>query len=155
MVDNNFITIPRPSQLLNERLKVPMHRLLMGNLVKYSFPIDTSWVQLWPNYCSLGPGPSNCSPDVCAANALPILGHMHPEFFKVMDDIKSGLQYVFQTQNPWTLLISGPGHLAMEAVLVNLLETGDTILVGVNGIWGERVSDLAIRLGNNKSNRQK
>lgn len=123
MPENSFLTVPRPSQLLNERLKVPMHRLLMG------------------------PGPSNCSPQVCAANSLPILGHMHPEFFKVMDDIKSGLQYVFQTTNPWTLLISGPGHLAMEAVLVNLLETGDTMLVGVNGLWGERVADLAVRLG--------
>jgi alanine-glyoxylate transaminase/serine-glyoxylate transaminase/serine-pyruvate transaminase len=72
---------------------------------------------------------------------------MHPEIFRIMDDIKVGLQYVFQTENPWTLVISGPGHLAMEAVLVNLLEQGDTMLVGVNGLWGDRVADLAFRIG--------
>jgi alanine-glyoxylate transaminase/serine-glyoxylate transaminase/serine-pyruvate transaminase len=72
---------------------------------------------------------------------------MHPEFFKIMDDIKAGLQYVFQTKNKWTIVISGPGHLAMEAVLVNLLENGDTMLVGQNGLWGERAADLCMRIG--------
>lgn len=33
----------------------------------------------------------------------------------------------------------------MEAVIANLLEPGDKIIVGVNGIWGERVADLAER----------
>jgi alanine-glyoxylate transaminase/serine-glyoxylate transaminase/serine-pyruvate transaminase len=64
-----------------------------------------------------------------------------------MDEIKSGLQYMFQTASPYTLLVSGTGHAGMEAAVANLLEPGDKIIVGVNGIWGERVSDLAERYG--------
>jgi alanine-glyoxylate transaminase/serine-glyoxylate transaminase/serine-pyruvate transaminase len=64
-----------------------------------------------------------------------------------MDEIKAGLQYVFQTRNKWTIAISGPGHLAMEAVLVNLLEPGESVLIGVNGLWGVRASDIATRIG--------
>lgn len=64
-----------------------------------------------------------------------------------MDEIKAGIQYAFQTQNRLTLAISGSGHCAMEAALTNLLESSDTVLVGVNGIWGQRAADIARRLG--------
>jgi len=100
-----------------------------------------------PEKLLMGPGPSNCCPRVLEACSLPVVGHMHTEFFKILDDIKAGLQYVFQTENKWTLAISGPGHLAMEAILVNLLEPGDSVLVGVNGLWGNRASETAERIG--------
>lgn len=66
---------------------------------------------------------------------------------QVMDEIKAGIQYAFQTRNRLTLAISGSGHTAMEAALLNLLEQGDTVLVAVNGIWGQRAADIARRLG--------
>ncbi len=44
-------------------------------------------------------------------------------------------------------MVSGTGHAGMEAAVANLLEPGEKIIVGVNGIWGERVSDLAERYG--------
>ncbi|KAK2108096.1 hypothetical protein P7K49_013261, partial [Saguinus oedipus] len=68
----------------------------------------------------------------------------HPQ---MMDEIKEGIQYVFQTRNPLTLVISGSGHCALEAALVNVLEPGDSFLVGVNGIWGQRATDIGERLG--------
>lgn len=52
---------------------------------------------------------------------------------------------MFQTESPYTLMISGTGHAGMEAAVANLLEPGEKIIVGVNGIWGERVADLAER----------
>jgi aspartate aminotransferase-like enzyme len=52
---------------------------------------------------------------------------------------------MFQTESPYTLMISGTGHAGMEAAIANLLEPGEKIVVGVNGIWGERVADLAER----------
>lgn len=64
-----------------------------------------------------------------------------------MDEIKLGIQYAFQTQNPLTLAISGPGHCAMEAALLNAVEAGEVVLMGVNGIWGERATDISKRLG--------
>lgn len=68
----------------------------------------------------------------------------HPQ---IMDEIKQGIQYVFQTRNALTLAISGSGHCALEAALFNLLEPGDSFLVGVSGIWGQRAQDIAERIG--------
>ncbi|XP_008052438.1 serine--pyruvate aminotransferase [Carlito syrichta] len=100
-----------------------------------------------PNRLLLGPGPSNLAPRVLEAGGLQMIGHMHKEMYQIMDEIKQGIQYVFQTRNPLTLAISGSGHCALEAALVNLLEPGDSFLVGVNGIWGQRAMDIGERIG--------
>lgn len=64
-----------------------------------------------------------------------------------MDDVKQGIQYAFQTKNNLTLAISGTGHAGMEAALCNLIERNDVVLIGINGIWGERAADMANRQG--------
>ena len=76
-----------------------------------------------------------------------MLGHLHPEFLEVMDDIKAGLQYAFQTTNELTIAVSGTGHLGMEAAFCNLVEAGDRVLVLVQGLWGERAKEVAERCG--------
>ncbi|XP_059963075.1 alanine--glyoxylate aminotransferase [Mesoplodon densirostris] len=100
-----------------------------------------------PSRLLLGPGPSNLTPRVMAAGGRQTIGHMHEEMFQIMDEIKQGIQYVFQTRNPLTLAISGSGHCALEAALFNLLEPGDSFLVGVNGVWGQRAQDIGGRIG--------
>ncbi|XP_012922423.1 serine--pyruvate aminotransferase isoform X3 [Heterocephalus glaber] len=100
-----------------------------------------------PSRLLLGPGPSNLAPRVREASGLPLLGHMHKETFQVMDEIKQGIQYAFQTRNPLTLAVSGSGHYALETALFNLLEPGDSFLVGANGIWGLRAADIGKRIG--------
>merc|ERR1712222_185470 len=82
-----------------------------------------------------GPGPSNCSERVLKAQSLPTIGHLHPEFCKVMDDIKAGVQYIFQTKNTTTFALSATGHAAMECVMNNMLEPGRTVLICNNGIY--------------------
>merc|ERR1711872_278390 len=94
-----------------------------------------------------GPGPSNVSDRVLQAQSLPTLGHLHPEFTKIMDDIKAGVQYIFQTKNPMSLALSATGHAAMECVMTNMLEPGKTVLIANNGIWGIRSADMARRQG--------
>jgi len=94
-----------------------------------------------------GPGPSNCSERVLQAQALPTIGHLHPEFCKVMDDIKAGVQYIFQTKNTTTFALSATGHAAMECVMNNMLEPGRKVLICNNGIWGVRSADMARRQG--------
>ncbi|KAI0234840.1 Serine--pyruvate aminotransferase, mitochondrial [Lamellibrachia satsuma] len=101
----------------------------------------------FPRKLLLGPGPSSISPRVAAACALPLLGHLHPEFVQIMDEVKEGIQYAFQTNNSLTLAISGTGHAAMEAACCNLIEPGDVVVVAWNGTWGERFSDMAARNG--------
>ena len=64
-----------------------------------------------------------------------------------MNDIKKGIQYIFQTENNMTISMSGSGHAAMECAVFNTVEPGESVLVGVNGIWGERVAEIAERMG--------
>ncbi|KAK3698015.1 hypothetical protein RRG08_064932 [Elysia crispata] len=100
-----------------------------------------------PHKLLMGPGPSNAYPRVLAAQSLPLLGHLQKEFHEVLDEVKAGIQYIFQTQNAWTFAVSATGMGAMETAAVNLLEIGDVALVGVNGFWGARLAEIAERNG--------
>src|SRR5256714_10342420 len=95
----------------------------------------------------LGPGPSNPYPEAVAALTRPVLGHLDPEFLDLLDETMQRLRDVFRTKNALTLPISGTGSAGMEACFVNLLEPGDTAIIGVNGLFGERMSEVARRCG--------
>ena len=95
----------------------------------------------------LGPGPSNVSDEVLHALASPMIGHLDPEFLEVLDEVQRALREVFRTDNPVTLPISGTGSAGMEACLVNLLEPGDTAVVAVQGVFGERMTSIVERCG--------
>jgi len=86
-------------------------------------------------------------PRVLKALSVPLLGHLDPEFIRIMEETKSLLRYVFQTENALTLPMSGTGSAGMEACLVNLLEEGDVAIVGVNGVFGTRMVDIVERCG--------
>src|SRR6202171_1266820 len=77
----------------------------------------------------------------------PVLGHLDPDFLVVLDEIADRLRTLFRTQNALTLPISGTGSAGMEACFVNLLEPGDTAIIGVNGVFGERMCEVARRCG--------
>ncbi|MCC2670224.1 MAG: pucG [Armatimonadetes bacterium] len=95
----------------------------------------------------MGPGPSAVSPRVLQAMAQWTIGHLDPEFLALMDETMSLMRYAFQTANPLTFPVSGTGSAGMEATFVNLLEPGDRVVVGVNGVFGERMCDVASRCG--------
>jgi alanine-glyoxylate transaminase/serine-glyoxylate transaminase/serine-pyruvate transaminase len=95
----------------------------------------------------LGPGPSNPYPEATAALGRPLLGHMDPEFLALMDETMARLRTVFRTGNALTLPISGTGSAGMETCFVNLLEPGDTAIVGANGVFGDRMCEVARRCG--------
>jgi alanine-glyoxylate transaminase/serine-glyoxylate transaminase/serine-pyruvate transaminase len=95
----------------------------------------------------LGPGPSNVSERVRAALARPLLGHLDPAFLAHMDALQARLRRVYGTANAMTLPISGTGSAGMEACLANLLEPGDDAVVGVAGVFGERMCEVAARIG--------
>jgi alanine-glyoxylate transaminase/serine-glyoxylate transaminase/serine-pyruvate transaminase len=77
----------------------------------------------------------------------PVVGHLDPDFLRIMDDIKKMLRAVFQTTNEITFPVSGTGSAGMETAIANLVEEGDEVVVGVNGAFGERVADAAGRMG--------
>ncbi|MDB5353335.1 MAG: serine-pyruvate aminotransferase/archaeal aspartate aminotransferase [Planctomycetota bacterium] len=95
----------------------------------------------------LGPGPSEVSPRVLSAMGMPLLGHLDPEFVALMDETQDLLRYAFRTENRLTMAVSGTGSAGMEAVVVNLIEPGDKMLVCVNGVFGGRMVDVALRAG--------
>ncbi|CAH1772479.1 unnamed protein product, partial [Owenia fusiformis] len=126
-------------------------RALLSTLSKmpkmYSAPENLKVPMNFPKKLLMGPGPSTAPPRVLAASALPLLGHLHPEFTQIMDDVKDGLRYAFQTKNELVLAVSGTGHAAMETAACNLIEDGDVVMVCNMGLWGTRFADMAERHG--------
>jgi alanine-glyoxylate transaminase/serine-glyoxylate transaminase/serine-pyruvate transaminase len=95
----------------------------------------------------LGPGPSQVHPRVLRAMSAPLVGHLDPAFVAMMEDVKSLLRWVFATKNALTLPVSGTGSAGMECCVVNLVEPGDEVIVGVNGVFGTRMAEVAERAG--------
>ena len=95
----------------------------------------------------MGPGPSDVHPRVLTAMARPTIGHLDPAFISMMEEIKSLLQYAFQTGNSLTIPISAPGSAGMEACFVNLLEHGDKVVLCSNGVFGGRMKENVERSG--------
>lgn len=100
-----------------------------------------------PRRLLLGPGPSMVHPRVLQALATPLIGHLDPAFLGVMNDIQQLLRQVFATANPFTIAVSGTGSAGMEAAIVNVVEPGDAVIVGVNGVFGTRLATVVERCG--------
>src|SRR6266480_1497874 len=95
----------------------------------------------------MGPGPSNVAPSVLEAMSRPLVGHLDPAFVRMMEEIKAMLRQVFLTKNEMTFPVSGTGSAGMEFCFVNLIEQGDEVIIGVNGVFGGRMVDVAERCG--------
>ena len=104
---------------------------------------------LAPQRLLLGPGPSAVHPRVLRAMSSPLIGHIDPMFLGIMNDIQTLLRRVFATSNPFTIAVSGTGSAGMEAAIVNIVEPGDRVIVGINGVFGTRVATIIERCGGN------
>ncbi|MBW3599243.1 MAG: alanine--glyoxylate aminotransferase family protein [Planctomycetes bacterium] len=95
----------------------------------------------------MGPGPSDIHPRVLAAMAKGTVGHLDPYYLQIMDGLQEMLRGLFRTKNPMTFAVSATGSAGMEAAVVNLVEPADSMLVCVNGVFGARMADVAVRAG--------
>ncbi len=95
----------------------------------------------------MGPGPCNPYPEATEGLGRPMLGHLDPEFIRILDETCDRLRQVWRTGNSLTLPVSGTGSAGMEAAFVNTVGSGDVVVVGVNGLFGERMCDVARRCG--------
>jgi alanine-glyoxylate transaminase/serine-glyoxylate transaminase/serine-pyruvate transaminase len=100
-----------------------------------------------PDRLLLGPGPSMVHPRVLQAMAAPLVGHLDPAFLAIMEENQRLLRWLFQTENPFTIPISGTGSAGMQAAFDNLLEENDEAIVCVHGSFGERMAEMARRAG--------
>ncbi len=95
----------------------------------------------------MGPGPSDVHPRILSAMARPTIGHLDPAFITMMDEIKEGLKYAYQTENALTMPVSAPGSAGMETCFANLVEPGDSVIVCINGVFGTRMKENITRFG--------
>ena len=109
----------------------------------------TSEVLSVPDRVLLGPGPSMVSPRVLQAMMQNMIGYLDPDYVLMMEDVSGLLGQVFQTGDAATMALSGTGSAGMEAGLSSLLEPGDTVIVCICGFFGERMVDMASRVGAN------
>jgi alanine-glyoxylate transaminase / serine-glyoxylate transaminase / serine-pyruvate transaminase len=100
-----------------------------------------------PQRTLMGPGPTEIHPRVLTTMSQPAIGYLDPIFVEMMEELKSLLRYVYQTKNPLTFPISGPGSVGMEVCFVNLVAPGDKVVVCVNGVFGGRMLENVIRCG--------
>lgn len=100
-----------------------------------------------PERLLLGPGPSNVAPPVLTAMSRRLIGHLDPGFIGMMEEIKRMLRETFRTENAMTFPVSGTGSAGMEFCFVNLIEPGDQVVIGINGVFGMRMADVAERCG--------
>jgi alanine-glyoxylate transaminase/serine-glyoxylate transaminase/serine-pyruvate transaminase len=100
-----------------------------------------------PRRVLLGPGPSDVPARVLEALAAPTIGHLDPEYLRIMDETRGLLQQTFRTRNPLTLAVSGTGSAGMEACVANLVEPGDEAIICVAGVFGGRMAEMAERQG--------
>lgn len=95
----------------------------------------------------MGPGPSTVPSRILRAMSAPTLGHLDPQYIGYMDETCEMMRAVYQTENSLTFPVSGTGMAGMEAVVVNLVEPGDEVIVCVNGVFGGRMKDNMERAG--------
>lgn len=100
-----------------------------------------------PTRMLLGPGPSDVPPEVLRALGTATIGHLDPAFLQLLDELRTMLREVIGTQNELTMPMSGTGSAGMETCITNLVEPGDRVLVGVHGVFGQRLAEVARRAG--------
>ena len=94
-----------------------------------------------------GPGPTNPYPEATEGLARPLLGHLDPAFIAIMDETCDRLREVWGTAANRTLPLSATGSAGMEAAFVNTVHPRDVVVVAVNGLFGQRMCDVAARCG--------
>jgi alanine-glyoxylate transaminase/serine-glyoxylate transaminase/serine-pyruvate transaminase len=100
-----------------------------------------------PERTLMGPGPSEVHPRVLRIMSAPLVGHLDASFIEIMNEVQELLRYAFQTENRWTIPVSGTGSASMETAFANVVEPGDTVLVPTNGYFGGRMASMAQRAG--------
>ena len=94
-----------------------------------------------------GPGPTNVDPAVLDVMRRPMLGHLDPEFHLILDEVTEMLSEVYRARDGAVLALPSTGTSGMEAGIVNLVEPGETVVVGVSGYFGARLAEMAERRG--------
>jgi len=103
-------------------------------------------VKLADKYHLLAPGPTPVPPEVLKKLSEPIIHHRESAFEKVLEEVRAGLKYLFQTKNE-VLIFASSGTGAMEGAITNTLCAGDKVIVIQGGKFGERWGNICKAYG--------
>src|SRR3990170_7830983 len=92
------------------------------------------------------PGPTPIPEEILLSMAKPIIHHRSPAFSEILEEVREGLKYLFQTKNE-VLIFASSGTGAMEGAVSNLLSKGDMALVVRGGKFGERWGEICKAFG--------
>jgi 2-aminoethylphosphonate-pyruvate transaminase len=97
----------------------------------------------------LNPGPVTLSERVRNALLGPDLCHREVEFSRLQHTIRDALLKVYDLDpKQWAaILLTGSGTAAVEAMITSLVPSKGRLLVIENGVYGERVSNIAAVYG--------
>jgi len=88
------------------------------------------------------PGPGDVDEDVLASLATPVIRHYGPEWMQIYNETQRLLKQVFKTENE-IFFVPGPASSLMDMAIGSLLATGEKIIVGDNGFFGDRLAQIA------------
>ncbi len=94
----------------------------------------------------LTPGPTPLPEPVLRALGSPLIHHRTPAFQKLFEEVKAGLQQVFQTRQE-VLMLASTGTGAMDAAVCNLFSPGQKVITVNGGKFGERWGEIARAYG--------
>src|SRR4029450_6625584 len=77
----------------------------------------------------------------------PGLGHLDPELHDILLDLVGLLCSAYRAESGIVLPLQSTGTSGMEAGIANLVERGDTVIVGASGYFGTRIAEVARRCG--------
>jgi alanine-glyoxylate transaminase/serine-glyoxylate transaminase/serine-pyruvate transaminase len=88
------------------------------------------------------PGPGDVDEEVLLAMAQPVLRHYGPEWMEIFNETILLLKQLFKTQND-LFIVPGPASALLDMAIGSLVKTGEKMIVGCNGFFGERLKDIA------------
>jgi alanine-glyoxylate transaminase/serine-glyoxylate transaminase/serine-pyruvate transaminase len=92
------------------------------------------------------PGPAEVSESVLSELGGPIRAHYGAEWTAIHNETLRLLQQVMRTENQ-VFLMPGSGNAGNEAALGSMLREGDKAIVGANGMFGDRLVEIARAYG--------
>ena len=88
------------------------------------------------------PGPVSVDDDVLEALGRPVRAHYGDEWTRLYKHAVAGVREVFRTDGEVYLLF-GSGLAGVEMCIASVLAPGDEVVVGANGVFGQRMADVA------------
>ena len=88
------------------------------------------------------PGPGDVEEDVLTSMAHPVLRHFGPEWMEIHNDVLALLRQFYKSQND-IFIVPGPASSLLDMAIGSLVGSGQSVIAGSNGFFGDRLVEIA------------